>query len=322
MRSRPTIAALAAVVLCVAAPAAARPEPVGGGRVEAAGLSTPPVGFRWEPGWEVESTGPVPIASHHSSVTWAANVPFAADDVLDLRERNGAGWFVPWDTIGRLGHDGMAVVVQVASAPIVLRRPDLPWYLDLEAPFGLEFGSSQSWSGTAAPPPLPHHRLLARARGWYLDIRVFLGVGDPHPDQLAAADRAVQRMIVPAPRPGSNPNVGLPLWRLPSPAPVPRDPSQVGEWTDARGQPVPDGSPYGEGVTMHSYFGSRHCWRHQYTFLDVALPLGRSNRTFWTSASTSGTRSSWPISGSGAWSRSYPAMPGPRGSVTVDGSCG
>lgn len=165
------------------------------------GTPTAPAADTWKPptfepaeGWNVASTGPVPVGTEGLSVTWAANVPFKA---LDLRDSAQVGQlvFTPRKTMQALPADG---VVLVTDLPLhkVPATPG-PGFPERELPLQIfDAEVQQSWEGQVAPN-VPFYLVQAVVNEQYVEVRAFFGTQDPSPETLRAAQEELNRLVVP-----------------------------------------------------------------------------------------------------------------------------
>jgi hypothetical protein len=154
-----------------------------------------PPAFQPAPGWSVASTGPMPVGSEALTETWAANVPFEAED---LRLSALSGQLVAWpgETMKRLPPDGVALVTWVDAHDEVPASPtrgsparDLPLQLgDAEV--------QETWEGQVAPN-VPFYWINATVKSQYVEVRIFFSTQHPSPSTLQVAQDELDRLVVP-----------------------------------------------------------------------------------------------------------------------------
>ena len=149
-------------------------------------------------GWHTASAS-APSSSADISLTWASNVPFAAEDLI-AAATTGTLVFVPTETLQTLPPDGIVIV---ASNKEAIDAPDL------EPPVSLADAEIQrSWEAQVAPN-IPLYWIVADVdgtcpeapgpptRGGCLDVRIYFGTQTPDSETLAEADEQLARLRVP-----------------------------------------------------------------------------------------------------------------------------
>lgn len=155
----------------------------------------PPVFFA-STGWNVVSTGPVPIGSEAPLSAWASNVPFEASDLQDSA-RSGQLVFLPTATMKRLPADGIVVVASLAL-PGEFPAPRGDVFADRNLPLTLaDADVRRGWEGQVALN-IPEYVIWARVGEQAVDLRVYFGTLDPGPETLRAANEELSRLVLPA----------------------------------------------------------------------------------------------------------------------------
>ncbi|MGH2594529.1 MAG: Kelch repeat-containing protein [Actinomycetota bacterium] len=155
-----------------------------------------PPSFEPADGWATISTSTDPIVADPKSccATWAANVPFAAEDLSkDSVDGVLRWWTFPGLTIRELPPEGIVIVAEV--------DPTLPsrccGHFDAAAALRLSDADVQrSWEGQIAPN-VPLYLLDAYVGGRDLDVRIFFGSLDPSEATLSAAQDELDRLVIP-----------------------------------------------------------------------------------------------------------------------------
>ena len=152
------------------------------------------LGFVPEPGWFALQSPPPAIAGQQT-VAVAANVPFAADDVVHgLVEPSG----LPYSTLIHLPPAGIVIVTTMTpeTNPHLAPIPTNPVYLEVDLPLRLRDGAPYGqWTAQVRPDqPLAQYQLRAKIRQYNVDVVAYFGtsrpVGGVARRGAAAAERA------------------------------------------------------------------------------------------------------------------------------------
>lgn len=170
------------------------------------------VGFVPEPGWFALHAAS-PSAGSRNAVAMAANVPFAAEDVVDGLAEQSA---LPYATLRALPPHGAVIVASFVpatrrawiSARYQPRR--LPLRFADAAPF-------IAW-GTQVRPgqPLGQFQLSALVSGQQVDLHVYFGTPDPSRALRDAVQRQLDRLVVRSPSPARDTTVAEQQVRAPA----------------------------------------------------------------------------------------------------------
>jgi len=166
------------------------------------GTPIEPAADTWKPptfdpaeGWNTASTGPVPAGTEGLSVTWAANVPFKAQDLRDSAQV-GQLLFTPRETMRALPADGVVLVTDLPLPDKVPATPG-PGFPERELPLQLSDAEVQhSWEGQVAPN-VPFYWVQGIVNEQYVEVRAYFGTQDPSPETLQAAQEELNRVVVP-----------------------------------------------------------------------------------------------------------------------------
>ncbi len=158
---------------------------------------------RFDPadGWHTITTNPDPSLFDIESTpgAWAANVPFASEDLgrsttggtLDV-----AAW--PEATIRSLGPDDVVITAWLSGRRGVRESPNAN-FPERVLPLQIADADARtSWEGQIAPN-VPEYLLLANVDGRQVEVRIFFGTLDPGPDVLQAAQEELERLALPPP---------------------------------------------------------------------------------------------------------------------------
>lgn len=171
----------------------------------AASLNAPPVtaapepaviGFVPEPGWFALQSPPPAVAGQQTAAV-AANVPFAADDVVHgLVEPSG----LPYSTLLRLSTDGIVIVTTMVpeTEPHIAPVQTNPVYPEVELPLRLrEAVPWVQWGAQVRPDqPLAQYQLRANIEDYNVDVVVYFGTSHPSDALLAEAQRQLNALVV------------------------------------------------------------------------------------------------------------------------------
>ena len=181
-RPRSTLALVAALLVAtglgvgvgalVTPSGSAAPAPVG-------------LGFLPERGWSVLQNG-AEASLTRPAIAIAANVPLRPDDDPDG---------LPYSTLMALPPQGIVIVATITARGLdtyhdttFLARP-LP--LSLGDVLGFQFGAQ-----VRPERPLGQYQLRAAVNGHNVDVNVYFGRRPPSPEQIAAAQRQLDRLVV------------------------------------------------------------------------------------------------------------------------------
>ncbi len=154
------------------------------------------VGFVPEPGWFALQSPPPSVPGQQTAAV-AANVPFAADDVVHgLVEPSG----LPYSTLLNLPPRGIVIVTTMVpeTNPHLAPIPTNPVYPEVELPLRLRDGVPWvQWGAQVRPDqPLAQYQLRAHIRGQNVDVVVYFGTSHPSTSQLGAAQRQLEGLVV------------------------------------------------------------------------------------------------------------------------------
>ena len=157
------------------------------------------LGFVPEPGWFALQSPP-PAVPGQQTVAVAANVPFAADDVVHgLVEPSG----LPYSTLLRLPPRGIVIVSTMVpdAEPHVAPIPTSTTYREAKLPLRLRDGVTYlQWGAQVRPDqPLAQYQLRARIQRHNVDVVAYFGTSRPSRSQLDAAQRQLDGLVI---RPG------------------------------------------------------------------------------------------------------------------------
>ncbi len=154
------------------------------------------LGFVPEPGWFALQSPP-PAVPGQQTVAVAANVPFAADDVVHgLVEPSG----LPYSTLLRLPPRGIVIVSTMVpdTEPHVAPIPTSTTYREAELPLRLRDGVTYlQWGAQVRPDqPLAQYQLRARIQRHNVDVVAYFGTSRPSRSQLDAAQRQLDGLVI------------------------------------------------------------------------------------------------------------------------------
>jgi len=154
------------------------------------------IGFVPEPGWFALQSPP-PATAGQQTAAVAANVPFAADDVVHgLVEPSG----LPYATLLSLPPRGIVIVTTMVpetephNAPIQTN----PAYPEVDLPLRLREGVPWvQWGAQVRPDqPLAQYQLRASISDYNVDVVVYFGTAQPSQALLDEAQRQLDQLIV------------------------------------------------------------------------------------------------------------------------------
>jgi hypothetical protein len=156
----------------------------------------PVIGFVPEPGWFALQSPPPAVAGQQTAAV-AANVPFAADDVVHgLVEPSG----LPYSTLLRLPPDGIVIVTTMVPETELHLAPinTNPAYPEVELPLRLRDGVPWvQWGAQVRPDqPLAQYQLRASIEDYNVDVVVYFGTSHPSDALLAEAQRQLSALVV------------------------------------------------------------------------------------------------------------------------------
>jgi hypothetical protein len=147
-------------------------------------------------GWYTATTGTVdPDNDWETPLTWAANVPFAQED-LDWARDTGALFSHPPETLRSLGPGDVfmqAAIINPGGAPADPTEAAPAAVLPLSL---ADADVRRTWEGQVAEN-VPEYLFWRTVDGWQLEVRVFFGTLDPSADILATAQAQLERLRLP-----------------------------------------------------------------------------------------------------------------------------
>jgi hypothetical protein len=154
------------------------------------------IGFVPEHGWYALQSPP-PAVPGQQTVAVAANVPFAADDVIHgLVEPSG----LPYSTLLSLPPKGVVLVATMVpdTEPHLAPVPTSTVYPKEDLPLQVRDGVSYlQWGAQVRPDqPLAQFQLRARIRHYNVDVVVYFGTSQPTEAQLDEAQRQLDGLVV------------------------------------------------------------------------------------------------------------------------------
>jgi hypothetical protein len=154
------------------------------------------LGFVPEPGWFALQSPP-PAVPGQQTVAVAANVPFAADDVVHgLVEPSG----LPYSTLLLLPPHGIVIVVTATpnTDPHLAPIPTNPTYARTELPLRIRDAVPHiQWGAQVRPDqPLASYQLRAEIEGVNLDVALYFGTSTPTSAMRTAAQRQLQELVI------------------------------------------------------------------------------------------------------------------------------
>jgi hypothetical protein len=161
------------------------------------------IGFVPEQGWFALQSPP-PAGPGQQTAAVAANVPFAADDVVHgLVEPSG----LPYSTLLSLPPRGIVLVATMTpeTSPHIAPIPTNPVYPKVELPLRLRNGVPWvQWGAQVRPDqPLAQYQLRASIRRYNVDVFVYFGTSRPSKSQLDEAQRQLDGLVVRSQQPAS-----------------------------------------------------------------------------------------------------------------------
>ena len=154
------------------------------------------IGFVPEPGWFALQSPP-PAVSGQQMVAVAANVPFAADDVIHgLVEPSG----LPYSTLLLLPPRGIVIVATTTpqTDPHLAPIPTNPIYAKADLPLRVRDAVPHvQWGAQVRPDqPLASYQLRAEIEGVNVDLVLYFGTTTPTSAMRAAAQRQLQELVI------------------------------------------------------------------------------------------------------------------------------
>ena len=154
------------------------------------------IGFVPERGWFALQSPPPAVPGQQTAAV-AANVAFAADDVVHgLVEPSG----LPYSTLLSLPPRGIVLVATMTpeTSPHLAPIPTNPIYPKLELPLRLRNGVPWvQWGAQVRPDqPLAQYQLRASIRDYNVDVFVYFGTSRPSKSQWDEAQRQLEGLVV------------------------------------------------------------------------------------------------------------------------------
>jgi len=154
------------------------------------------IGFVPEQGWFALQSPPPAVPGQQTAAV-AANVPFAADDVVHgLVEPSG----LPYSTLLSLTPRGIVLVATMTpeTSPHIAPIPTNPIYPKAELPLRVRDGVPWAQWGAQVRPdqPLAQYQLRASIRDYNVDVFVYFGTSRPSKRQLDEAQRQLEGLVV------------------------------------------------------------------------------------------------------------------------------
>jgi len=154
------------------------------------------IGFVPESKWNALQSPP-PAVPGQQTVAVAANIPFAADDVIHgLVEPSG----LPYSTLLSLPPRGIVIVATMVpdTTPHSTPIPAFPTYPKRELPLDLRDAVPfMQWGALLRPDqPLAQYQLRARIGDYDVDLVAYFGTSRPTKAQLDEAQRQVDGLVV------------------------------------------------------------------------------------------------------------------------------
>ncbi len=154
------------------------------------------IGFVPEQGWFALQSPPPAVPGQQTAAV-AANVPFAADDVVHgLVEPSG----LPYSTLLSLTPRGIVLVATMTpeTSPHIAPIPTNPIYPKVELPLRVRDGVPWvQWGAQVRPDqPLAQYQLRASIRDYNVDVVVYFGTSRPSKRQLDEAQRQLEGLVV------------------------------------------------------------------------------------------------------------------------------
>lgn len=154
------------------------------------------IGFVPEQGWFALQSPP-PAVQGQQTAAVAANLPFAAEDVVHgLVEPSG----LPYETLLTLPPRGIVLVATMTpeTTPHLAPIPTNPIYPDVDLPLRLRDGVPWvQWGAQVRPDqPLAQYQLRASILDYNVDVFVYFGTSRPSKRQLDEAQRQLDGLVV------------------------------------------------------------------------------------------------------------------------------
>jgi hypothetical protein len=154
------------------------------------------LGFVPEPGWFALQSPP-PAVAGQQTVAVAANIPFAADDVVHgLVEPSG----LPYSTLLSLPPRGVVIVSTMVPATETHQAPvpANPTYPKRKLPLRIRDGVTYlQWGAQVRPDqPLAQYALRANVGRYNIDVVAYFGTSRPSTAQLDEAQRQLDGLVV------------------------------------------------------------------------------------------------------------------------------
>ena len=154
------------------------------------------IGFVPEHGWFALQSPPPAVPGQQTAAV-AANVSFAADDVVHgLVEPSG----LPYSTLLSLPPRGIVLVATMTpeTTPHLAPIPTNPIYPKVELPLRLRNGVPWvQWGAQVRPDePLAQYQLRASIRDYNVDVVVYFGTSRPSKSQMDEAQRQLNGLVV------------------------------------------------------------------------------------------------------------------------------
>ena len=154
------------------------------------------IGFVPEQGWFALQSPPPAVPGQQTAAV-AANVPFAADDVVHgLVEPSG----LPYSTLLILPPHGVVLVATMTpeTSPHLAPIPTNPIYPKVELPLRLRNGVPWTQWGAQVRPdqPLAQYQLRASIGKYNVDVVAYFGTSRPSEALLDAAQRQLNGLVV------------------------------------------------------------------------------------------------------------------------------
>ncbi len=154
------------------------------------------IGFVPEQGWFALQSPPPAVPGQQTTAV-AANVPFAADDVVHgLVEPSG----LPYSTLLTLPPRGIVIVTTMTpeTNPHLAPIPTNPVYPKADLPLRLRDGFPYGqWSAQVRPDqPLAQYQLRAKILQYNVDVIAYFGTSRPSDELLDEAQRQLNGLVV------------------------------------------------------------------------------------------------------------------------------
>ena len=154
------------------------------------------IGFVPEQGWFALQSPPPAVPGQQTAAV-AANVPFAADDVVHgLVEPSG----LPYSTLLTLPPRGIVLVATMTPemTPHLAPIPTNPVYLEVDLPLRLRDGAPYGqWTAQVRPDqPLAQYQLRAKVRQFNVDVVAYFGTSHPSEALLDEAQLQLNGLVV------------------------------------------------------------------------------------------------------------------------------